>query len=66
MITFAVAAVFFVAGVTTFTRFTDRGIEIQHPFSFRSTFYDYTRVRSIEHRATFPRQTETRSSALTS
>ena len=48
----AAAAVFFLAGVTSRTRFSDAGIEIQRPFSFRSVFYDYGRVRSIEHRAT--------------
>ena len=49
---FAGAAVFFLAGVTSFSRFTDTGIEIRRPFSFRSRFYEYTRVRAIEHRAT--------------
>ena len=46
-------AVFFLAGVTSFSRFTDSGIEIQRPLSFRSGFYVYARVRAIEHRATF-------------
>ncbi len=52
VITFAGTAVFFLAGVTSFSRFSNAGIEIQRPFSFRSVFYDYARVRSIEHRAT--------------
>ncbi len=52
VLTFGGAAVYFLAGVTSFTRFSDAGIEIQDAFSFRSVFYDYTRVRSIEHRAT--------------
>jgi hypothetical protein len=43
------SAVFFVAGVTSFCRFTDAGIEIQRPFSFHSAFYSYARVRAIEH-----------------
>ena len=51
-IVFAGSAVFFVAAVTSSTRFTDDGIEIQRPLSFRSDFYGYTRVRAIEHRAT--------------
>ncbi len=47
------SAVFFLAGVTSFSRFTDAGIEIQRPFSFRSVFHEYAHVRTIEHRATF-------------
>ena len=52
VIVFAGSAVFFLAGVSSVTRFTDTGIEIQRPLSFRSAFYEYNRVRSIEHRAT--------------
>jgi hypothetical protein len=51
VISVAGSAVLFVAGVTSFTRFTDDGIEIQRPLSFRSDFYSYARVRAIEHRA---------------
>jgi hypothetical protein len=46
------SAIFFLAGVTSFSRFTDIGIEIQRPLSFRSGYYEYARVRAIEHRAT--------------
>ena len=46
------STVFFVAGATNFTRFTDAGIEIQQPFAFRPTFYGYNRVRFIELWAT--------------
>jgi hypothetical protein len=53
VIFFAGAAVFFLAGVTSYSRFTDAGIEIQRPFSLRSSFYEYARVRAIEYRATF-------------
>jgi len=41
-----------VAGVTTFARFTEAGIEIGRPLSFHSRFYEYARVQAIEHRAT--------------
>ena len=46
------STVFFLAGATNFTRFTEAGIEIQHPFAFRPTFYGYNRVRFIERWAT--------------
>lgn len=46
------SVVFSVIGVKTFTRFTETGVEISRPLSVRSSFYEYTRVRSIEHRAT--------------
>jgi hypothetical protein len=46
------SAAFFVAGVTSSSRFTDDGIEIQRPFTFRGNFYGYSRVRFIEHRGT--------------
>ncbi len=52
VIAIAGSAVFFLAGATSCTRFSDAGIEIQRPFSFRSVFYVYAQVRSIEHRAT--------------
>ena len=54
----AAAAVFFLAGVTSRTRFSDAGIEIQRPFSFRSVFYDYgralpaSRARRLRSRST--------------
>lgn len=51
---FAGSAVFFLAGVTSFARFTDAGIVIERPLSFRSEFRAYSRVRAIEHRATVP------------
>jgi hypothetical protein len=53
VIVFAGSAVLFLAGVTSFSRFTDAGIEIQRPLSFRSAFYEYARVKAIEHAATF-------------
>jgi hypothetical protein len=53
MFVFTGSAVFFLASVTTFSRFTEEGVEIQRALSFRSTFYDYGRVQLIEHRATF-------------
>jgi hypothetical protein len=46
------SALFSLAGLTSCTRFTDAGIEIQRPLSFRSSFHRYARVKSIEHRAT--------------
>ncbi len=53
VVVFAGSAVCFLAGVTSFSKFTDAGIEIQRPLSFRSGFYEYARVQAIEHRATF-------------
>lgn len=53
VLVFAGSAVFFLGVVTTFTRFTDTGIQIGHPLSFRIDFHEFTRVRAIEHRATF-------------
>jgi hypothetical protein len=47
------SVVFFVAGVTNFARFTELGVEIGRPLSFRTRFYDYRRIEAIEHRATF-------------
>ena len=47
------SAVFFLAGVTSFARFTDAGVEIGRPLSFTSHFREYARVRAIEHRATY-------------
>jgi hypothetical protein len=44
------AAVWFLAEVTSFTRFTDAGVEIQRPLSLSSRFYEYARVQAIEHR----------------
>ncbi len=64
VIFFAGAAVFFLAGVTSYTRFTDAGIEIQRPFSLRSRFYEYARVRAIEYRGTFGRRRGTQSRPL--
>jgi hypothetical protein len=29
------------------------GVEVGRPLSFQSTYYDYARVKKIEHRATF-------------
>jgi hypothetical protein len=52
VIIFAASTSFFLAGVTSFCRFTDAGVEIQRPFSIRSVFYGYSRVRGIEHRST--------------
>jgi hypothetical protein len=53
IIALGVAAVFFLAGVTTYSRFTDAGVEIHRPLSFRNPFYEYARVKAIEHQATF-------------
>jgi hypothetical protein len=47
------ALAFYLAGPTSFTRFTKDGIEIGRPLSFRSEFRKYSNVRTIEHRATF-------------
>lgn len=47
------ASLFFLAGATSFARFTRDGIEIGRPFSFRSRFYEYWRIEGIEHRATY-------------
>jgi hypothetical protein len=52
VVIFTGSAVCFLAGVTSFSRFNDTGNEIQRPLSFRSSFYEYTRVRTIERRAT--------------
>lgn len=41
------------AAVTSFSRFTETGVEIRRPLSLRSRFYEYSRVKAIEHRATF-------------
>jgi hypothetical protein len=46
------SSVGFVAGVTSFARFDEAGIEIGRPLSFRSKFYTYKSVTLIEHRAT--------------
>jgi hypothetical protein len=46
------AMIHFVAGATSFARFTDIGVEINRPFSSRSKFREYSHVRSIDHRAT--------------
>ncbi|HWE35850.1 MAG TPA: hypothetical protein VG406_04700 [Isosphaeraceae bacterium] len=43
----------FVVGVTTFACFDGAGVEIARPLEFRGTYYNYARVRTIEHRATF-------------
>lgn len=40
------------AGMTSFTRFDEKGIQIGRPLTFRSTFYAYRRVSAIEDRAT--------------
>jgi hypothetical protein len=47
------ALAFYLAGVTSFTRFTKDGIEIGRPLSFRSEFRGYSHVLAIERRATF-------------
>lgn len=47
------ASLWFVAGVRTFARFDAAGVEIGRPLALRSEFYRYTRVKAIEHRATF-------------
>ena len=47
------SSVGFVAGVTSFARFDEAGVEIGRPLGFRSKFYTYKSVKSIEHRATF-------------
>jgi hypothetical protein len=47
------SSVGFVAGVTSFARFDETGVEIGRPLSFRNKFYPYKSVKSIEHRATF-------------
>lgn len=47
------SAVFFVVAVRSFARFTEAGVEFGRPLSFRGSFYKYTRVQAIEHRATF-------------
>jgi hypothetical protein len=46
------ASVFFGVFVTVFARFSEAGIELGRPLSMRSVFYEYTRVRSIEHEMT--------------
>jgi hypothetical protein len=46
------STIVFVAGATSFSRFTDAGIEMQRPFAFRPSFYGYNRVRFIEHHLT--------------
>jgi hypothetical protein len=50
---FAGSALCLLAGVTSFSRFTDVGIEIRLPLSLHTSFYGYARVKSIERRATF-------------
>lgn len=47
------SAIGFVAGVTTFARFEQDGMEIGRTFELRSTRYGYERVAAIEHRTTF-------------
>jgi hypothetical protein len=42
-----------VAGVTSFARFDEAGMEIGRPLGFRSKFHDYKSVKTIEHRTTF-------------
>lgn len=48
----AAAAASFVAGVTSFARFHEDGVEISRPLALRSKYYPYSRVQAIEHRAT--------------
>jgi hypothetical protein len=47
------SATVFLAGVTSFARFDETGVEIGHPLALRSKFYEYTCVKVIEHRTTF-------------
>ncbi len=47
------SVVCFLAGVTSFARFQEAGVEVGRPLALRSTFYDYAHVRTIEHRAAF-------------
>jgi hypothetical protein len=45
--------VFFTVAVRSFARFTGSGVEIGRALLPGTTFYEYKRVRSVEHRATF-------------
>jgi hypothetical protein len=47
------SAVFFVAGVRSFARFDEGGVEIGRPLAFRSTYYGHDRIKAIEHWARF-------------
>ncbi len=47
------AAVWFMAGTRSFATFDETGIEFGRPFAFRTSFHSYTRVVTIEHRATY-------------
>ena len=49
----APSAAWFLAGVRSFTWFDEAGVEVGRPLAFRSTFYTYAHVKSIEHRSTF-------------
>jgi hypothetical protein len=49
----AASAFFFIFVVTSFARFDETGVEVGRHLAFRSTFYEYSRVKAIEHRATF-------------
>jgi hypothetical protein len=50
---FVGSAIFSLAAATSFSRFTETGVEIAQPLSLRTSFYEYSRVKAIEHRATF-------------
>jgi hypothetical protein len=47
------ALAFYLAGLTSFTRFTKAGIEIGRPLSLRTNYRDFSHVLTIEHRVTF-------------
>lgn len=47
------SVLFFLAGVTSYARFTEAGVEIGRRLSFHGKFYEYRRIAGIEHRATF-------------
>jgi hypothetical protein len=47
------SAAFCAGGMRTFARFEDGGIAIGRPLQSRTRFYEYARVKGIEHRATF-------------
>jgi hypothetical protein len=51
---YAGAGASFLAGISSYSRFTDAGIEIASPLSFRSRFHSYRDVRGIERFATSP------------
>jgi hypothetical protein len=51
-IVFVAGAIFFVAFVTNFARFSESGIEVRRSLALRTRSYDYSRVKSIEFATT--------------